>query len=244
MKLNWIEIGNSNSSECIIFLHEGLGCVEMWKDYPSELCNKLGFRGIVYDRSGYGKSLGSLLNRKANYLHEAANELAEFITYLELEKVHLYGHSDGGSIALIYAGQHPSTVKTVITEAAHVINEKETITGVSEVRPLLKEGKMEGLKKYHGQRYSEVFYAWNDIWLDQSFKDWNITSEISAITCPVLAIQGVDDHYGTLNQIELIRKSVKGKVTSLTPNNCGHSPFKEQRDIVMNKVLNFYHEFN
>jgi pimeloyl-ACP methyl ester carboxylesterase len=173
--LNWIEVGNTTSDTTIIFLHEGLGCIEMWRDYPKQLCIDLGVRGIVYDRAGYGKSIGSLLNRTNKYLHEAADELAELITELKIQNPILYGHSDGGSIALIYAANHPDKVKAVITEAAHVFNETGTIKGVREARPWMEEGKMEGLRKYHGDRYQEVFYAWNDIWLDDSFMDWDIT---------------------------------------------------------------------
>lgn len=242
MKLNWIEVGNLDAEECIVFLHEGLGCVEMWKDYPENLCQSLNVRGIVYDRSGYGKSNGSLVNRKSDYLHLAAEELTHFIEFLKLEKVHLYGHSDGGSIALICAGTKPELVKTVVTEAAHVFNEQETIDGVLAARPLLKEGKMDGLKKYHGERYEEVFYAWNDIWLDDSFKNWNIEDITSRITCPGLIIQGLDDQYGTLKQVEAICKTNPQNVRSFTPKNCGHAPFKEKTNEVLKKVTEFYHE--
>ena len=243
MNLNWKIVGNIESNECVIFLHEGLGCVEMWKNYPTVLCSQLNIKGIVYDRSGYGKSPGSLTNRKANYLHEAADELRAFIDHLKLDKVHLYGHSDGGSIALIYAGRFPSKVKTVITEAAHVYNEPETIQGVLATRPLFAEGKMDGLKKYHGDRYEEVFFAWNDIWIDNTFIEWNIEEFTQGIKCPLLAIQGKDDQYGTLKQIESICKTNPIISRSFTPEHCGHAPFKEQTKMVLNEVGQFYHEY-
>jgi pimeloyl-ACP methyl ester carboxylesterase len=237
--LNWIEVGNTTSDTTIIFLHEGLGCIEMWRDYPKQLCIDLGVRGIVYDRAGYGKSTGSLLNRTNLYLHEAADELAKLITALKIQYPILYGHSDGGSIALIYAANHPDKVKAVITEAAHVFNETGTIKGVREARPWMEEGKMEGLRKYHGDRYQEVFYAWNDIWLDDSFMDWDITDLLPSINCPQLIIQGKDDQYGTLLQVETIAKMTTGETSTFTPENCGHAPFKEQREKVMEMSAQF-----
>lgn len=242
MNLNWIEVGNRDSEDCIIFLHEGLGCIEMWKSYPENLCKQLNFRGFIYDRAGYGKSPGSLLDRNADYLHRAAIELSQFIDHLQLDQVHLYGHSDGGSVALIYAGSEPTKVKSLITEAAHIFNEPETIAGVKAARPFLLEGKMDGLKKYHGERYQEVFFAWNDIWLDASFENWNIEEIANNITCPLLVIQGKNDQYGTLAQVKAICKTNPKMARSLIPENCGHAPFKEQTQIVLNEVLNFYNE--
>ena len=243
MALHYIEIGNLTSAETIVFLHEGLGCIELWKDYPQKVCKALNVRGIVYDRSGYGKSPGTLLNRKSDYLHLAAIELNDFISELKLDQIHLYGHSDGGSIALIFAAKHPEKVKTIITEAAHIFNEAETIAGVKMARPLLDLGKMEGLRKYHGDRYEEVFYAWNDIWLNHSFLEWSIEKEIKSINCPALIIQGIDDQYGTLKQVEVIASTIKQNVQTFTPDECGHAPFKEQTEKVLKEVKKFYNEF-
>lgn len=237
-KINWITVGNPNSNSTIIFLHEGLGCIEMWKTYPHDLCSALNVNGIVYDRTGYGKSSGSLLGRTNQYLHEAAEELAAFIAHHQIKSPILYGHSDGGSIALIYAGQHKD-VKAVITEAAHVFNETETIQGVQEARPLLAEGKMDGLRKYHGERYQEVFFAWNDIWLDESFKDWDITEYLPNIEVPLLVIQGQNDQFGTLKQVKTIKELTAGKTATFTPENCGHAPFKEQTELVLETVKKF-----
>lgn len=242
MNLNYQLIGNQAAERTIIFLHEGLGCIEMWKDYPETLCEELNCKGVIYDRSGYGKSPGSLLNRKSNYLHLAAKELHELILHLNIQQPILYGHSDGGSIALIYAAQHPDKIEAIITEAAHVFNEEVTIAGVRAARPLIEIGKMDALQKYHGNRYKEVFYAWNDIWLDESFKKWNISKEIESITCPALIIQGLDDQYGSLNQVQQILTSIGTSSISLTPENCGHAPFKEQRAVVIKNVITFINE--
>lgn len=242
-KINWVTVGDQSSDTTIIFLHEGLGCIKMWKTYPEELCTELGVKGIVYDRAGYGNTPGSLLNRTSNYLHESSEELAAFIELHKIKNPILYGHSDGGSIALIYAGQHKN-VKTIITEAAHVLNEPQTIIGVKEARPLLEKGKMEGLKKYHGNRYKEVFYAWNDIWLAEEFKNWDITELLPNIEVPQLVIQGEDDQYGTLKQIETIARLTSGKTETFAPKNCGHAPFKEQQQLVIKKVIEFIRTYD
>lgn len=240
-KINWVEVGQPEAETTIIFLHEGLGCVEMWRDYPALLCQKLGVSGIVYDRSGYGKSAGSLKNRKADYLHLAAEELHSLIQSIDIKQPILYGHSDGGSIALIYAAIYGQVI-ALITEAAHVFNEPETIAGVKAARPLISEGTMDGLKKYHGERYEEVFYAWNDIWLDDSFKNWDITGLLPKIIAPQLIIQGEDDPYGTFKQVDAISEQTKGETRLFLPKNCGHAPFKEQTEQVLNEVVNFSHD--
>lgn len=237
-KINWVCVGNSEAETTIVFLHEGLGCIKMWRDYPEQLCLALNVKGIIYDRSGYGESEGSLINRTNCYLHEAADELNAFLLYHQIKNPILYGHSDGGSIALIYQAVHQGA-KAIITEAAHVINEDETIQGVEAARPLLQDGKMEGLRKYHGERYKEVFYAWNDIWLDESFKNWDITELLLQIDIPILAIQGKDDQYGTLKQLELISSHCKGITEKFVPNTCGHAPFKEHTELVKRKVIQF-----
>ena len=242
MNLHYIEIGNQSSDQTIIFLHEGLGSVEMWKDYPEKLCNALNLKGIVYDRAGYGKSPGNLKNRKSDYLHIGAAELYSLVVRLRIKSPILYGHSDGGTIALIYAATYPESCKAVITEAAHVFNEAVTIEGVKAARPLIEDGKMDALKKYHGERYKEVFYAWNDIWLDESFKNWNVTPMLANATCPQLIIQGKDDQYGTLKQVETIAEQTTGQTTQFTPDNCGHAPHKERTESVLEEVKKFIHD--
>lgn len=239
--LNHKFVGNENSNHCIIFLHEGLGCIEMWKDYPETLCNQLNMQGLVYDRAGYGKSKGDLTTRTSNYLHEGAEELFELIHNLKLENKHiiLYGHSDGGSIALIFGAKYPKLCQSIITEAAHVFVEQVTLDGIKPAEKAFREGKLNGLKKFHGKTYEAVFYAWVNIWNHSSFLDWNIESELRNITCPQLSIQGINDQYGTLKQIESITHNTKGNTITFTPDNCGHAPFKEKRNEVMEKVIRF-----
>jgi len=239
--LNHKFVGNQNSNQCIIFLHEGLGCIDMWKSYPNELCLHLNMQGLIYDRAGYGKSKGDLRHRTPNYLHAAADELYELIHTLKIQNkdLILYGHSDGGSIALIFAAKHPHLTHSVITEAAHVFVEEITLDGIKPAKKAFKEGKLDGLRKYHGENYKMVFNAWVDIWNHPSFLNWNIETELTNILCPQLIIQGLNDQYGTLKQVESINKNTTGKTTILTPDNCGHAPFKEKTKEVMNEVITF-----
>ncbi|MCH2232583.1 MAG: alpha/beta hydrolase [Crocinitomicaceae bacterium] len=221
-------IGNSKAKNLIVFLHEGLGCIEMWKSFPQMVVDALDCYGLVYDRSGYGNSKGSLIDRDVDYLHQAAEELNNFIHKLNLEEydISLYGHSDGGSIALIYAGNHPEKIKYLITEAAHAFVEQVTLDGVKAAIQPFKDGKLDGLKKFHGDRFEEVFWAWNNIWLDPRFEPWNILEELKRINVPSLIIQGIDDQYGTPKQVKDIVNSIGATATPLLIENTGHSPHK------------------
>ncbi len=239
--LNHNLIGDSCSEDLIVFLHEGLGCVKMWRDYPDKVCQAIGFQGLVYDRAGYGLSAGNLSNRKPDYLHLAVDELYALLVELKLtsKSIILYGHSDGGSIALLFAAKYPNLVKKVITEAAHVFVEDETLAGIKPAVEAFNNGKLEGLKKYHGDRYREVFFAWVDIWNAPNFRNWNIESDIKNINCPQLIIQGEDDQYGTFKQVYAIQKNTNGLTTLFLPKKCGHAPFKEQQLAVLNQVVTF-----
>lgn len=240
MHLNHVFVGPA-STTLIVFLHEGLGSIPQWKSYPVDLCNALNVRGLVYDRTGYGRSSGSLADRKPDYLHQAANELSQIIESIkaDFDQIILYGHSDGGSIALIAAAELKNQITALITEAAHVFVEPETIKGVREARPLFHEGLFDGLKKYHGDRYKEVFFAWNDIWLTPAFTEWDITHLLSKVHCPQLIIQGKDDQYGTLKQVDTIARFTKGKTQTLILDQCGHAPHKEQKSSILTSAVSF-----
>ena len=241
MNIHHVFIGDPKSKNLIIFLHEGLGSIAQWKDYPEKVCKATNAYGLVYDRSGYGKSPGDLTNRQVDYLHLAADELERVIEHLVPKNYNLilYGHSDGGSIALIHAAQYPDRIKALITEAAHVFVEDVTVEGVKIVRPFLEAGKFDGLEKYHGKRFKEVFYAWNDIWLNPDFRDWNITKLLPSIDIPQLIIQGIDDQYGTLDQVKSIENLTKGPSKIFTPKNCGHAPHKEKQNETLIRVGEF-----
>lgn len=243
--LNHQFIGNPASKRLIIFLHEGLGSVAQWRQYPTQVCAENDCYGLVYDRSGYGQSHGSLKDRTTNYLHEAADELAQLVAVIsDRYKIILYGHSDGGSIALIFGARQPELIKAIITEAAHVIVEEETINGVKAAEKPFKEGKFDGLKKYHGSRFAEVFLAWNTIWQTSAFATWSITDLLPKITCPQLIIQGETDQYGTIKQVELIESLTAGTSKRFIPKNCGHAPHKEMEKETLIHIKAFLNELN
>lgn len=221
----------------IIFLHEGLGCTEMWGDFPSILCTELGVKGLSYDRYGYGKSKGKLLNRKSDYLHLATKDLHKIIKSLNGDII-LYGHSDGGSIALLYASIYPNKIKKIITEAAHVFVEEITIKGIKKAELAFKENKLLKLEKYHGEKFQNIFNSWANTWLSSEFKGWDISTNIRQIECPQLIIQGILDQYGSLKQVETIKNLTKGMSFVFTPI-CGHAPFKEVPKDVISSIKSF-----
>ena len=179
-------------------------------------------------------------------MEQGALELENLIDSLvpPIYDMFLYGHSDGGSIALIYAANHPVKVTGIITEAAHVFVEDMTIAGVRAALPFFQQGKFDGLKKYHGDRFQEVFLAWNNIWLDPDFRNWNISPLLPKITCPQLIIQGEDDPYGTLKQVETIANITIGKSIVFTPKNCNHAPHKENEKETLLAVIRFLEQHN
>ncbi|MDG1914939.1 MAG: alpha/beta hydrolase [Crocinitomix sp.] len=246
MTLNHIFIGDPSAKKLIIFLHEGLGSIAQWKNFPKLVCTATNSYGLVYERHGQGISAGSLLNRSTDYLEQGAEELAKVIEKLVPAKYDLilYGHSDGGSIALTYAANHPTKLIGIITEAAHVFVEDITVEGVKAALPYFHKGKFDGLKKYHGESYKEVFMAWNNIWLNPAFKSWNICDLLKQISCGQLIIQGQDDQYGSLKQVETIAELTCGKSTIFTPKNCNHAPHKENEKEILSKVTLFLTAFN
>jgi pimeloyl-ACP methyl ester carboxylesterase len=238
-----IRVDHPRSEKTIlVFLHEALGSIGQWRNFPTLLCQELKLNGLVYEREGHGKSSAFQHPRTANYLHEyALNELPLVIENLigVDQQVILIGHSDGGSIALLYAAQFPKKVAATITMAAHVINEPETITGIQPAIEAYNLGKLEGLKKFHGDKTEDLFFAWANIWKSADFKDWNICQDISEIKAPLLALQGSRDQYGTIKQLLLIEESVNGIVETQFLDACGHHPHLEKMELVIGEVKRF-----
>ena len=228
----------------LIFLHEGLGCTAMWKTFPKLLCEATGCPGLIYDRLGYGKSSVLSQQRTVHYMHDyALQELP-----LLLEKVIpntsfiLVGHSDGGSISLIYAAEQPEFLKGVITEAAHVFVEQETIKGIEKADEAWEQGKLGGLAKYHGEKTESSFKAWSDTWLSSWFKYWNIEYLLPSIEVPLLVMQGYDDQYGTEDQVDSICSKSAGDATPAMLKDCAHTPHLEAGDKVLEKMAAFVKE--
>lgn len=224
----------------LVFLHEGLGCGAMWKDFPQRLCAATGCPGLVYDREGYGQSSPFAAPRSIHYLHQyALVELPALMQRVAPGRAHIViGHSDGGSIALIYAAGQPPGLRAAVTAAAHVFVEDITLDGIREAVGAHAAGKLRGLARYHGENAGQVFSAWADTWLAPPFRHWNIEYLLPAIACPLLAVQGSGDQYGSAAQLDAIEKAVPGARQLLLPD-CGHSPHLEQPEAFVQAIAAF-----
>jgi pimeloyl-ACP methyl ester carboxylesterase len=215
----------------LVFLHEGLGSVAMWRDWPAQVCAATGLAGLVYSRRGYGRS-GPVPDVRGSgrlapdYMHrEALEVLPALLELLEIERPVLLGHSDGGSIALLHAAH--LRVRACIVMAPHVMVEDVSVQSITAARDAyLSGGLRERLARYHAD-VDCAFWQWNDIWLSDAFRGFDIRAECRRITAPVLAIQGAGDPYGTLEQIRQIEPTL-GLVRQEVLADCGHSPHRDQ----------------
>ncbi|MEO8938241.1 MAG: alpha/beta hydrolase [Burkholderiaceae bacterium] len=226
----------------MVFLHEGLGSVAMWKDFPERLCAESSFRGLVYSRPGYGNSTPRAPDAKwvPDFMHRQAQRvLPALLAALDIvDPPWLFGHSDGGSIALIHAASFPTQVAGVVVMAPHLDVEQLGIDSIAVAREAYLHGTLrERLARHHAD-VDSAFWGWNDIWLAPAFRDWNIRELLSRITCPVLAIQGVDDEYGTMAHIDGIADVVPGTVL-VKLDECGHSPHRDQTAAVIAATVHF-----
>jgi len=231
-----------NLDPTIVFLHEGLGSVATWKDFPERIADESGLGVLVYSRPGYGKSDSVSLPRPASFMHdEALIVLPAILDAFNIQNYILFGHSDGASIALIYAGSDRAKgLKGVVSEAAHVFVEDLTIKGIVDARDAYENGSLKSqLERYYGANVESTFRGWNDVWLRPEFLAWNIESFLPHIQVPVLVIQGENDEYGTLDQVEAIRKGCRGRVETLVLPACGHDPHREQPDLVTQATNSF-----
>lgn len=238
IEYEWVGQG----ARTIVFLHEGLGSRAMWRDFPAKLSAALGMRGLVYSRPGYGKSTPRDADERwePDFMHRQAHEvLPQLLDAVGVNQpVWLYGHSDGGSIALLFAARFPVRTAGVIVAAPHIFVEDLSVASIEATRlAYLETDLREKLARYHDD-VDSAFWGWNDIWLNPPFRGWNIEAEIAAITAPVLAVQGLDDEYGTMAQIHGIAKAVKhAKVRELAK--CGHSPHRDQPEAVIRAAVEF-----
>ncbi|RZS93669.1 alpha/beta fold hydrolase [Aquimarina brevivitae] len=225
----------------ILFLHDSLGCTALWRDFPKQIAETTGLSCISFDRQGYGKSSPfRIKKRKITYLEEEAHTLLKIIQGLHLDSVILFGHSDGGSIALLTAALFPEQVKAVITEGAHVFVEEITLQGIRDAVDLYQTTDLkQRLTKYHGEKTEKVFKLWTETWLDPSFSNWNIEKYLNAILCPSLIIQGKQDEYGSLAQVDSITTQTSGESQSLIIPDVGHTPHKEDRKTVIAETISF-----
>lgn len=234
-------IQNYKNRPTIVFLHDSLGCVELWREFPSKLCADTQCNLLVYDRLGYGRSDPMpAVERTNRYMEDEADTLINLLAALRIEYPVLFGHSDGASIALIAAGKYPSSVKAVIAEAGHVFVEQITLEGIeAAVTQYNTTDLQQRLEKYHGNKTDTVFKAWTQTWLRKSFSSWNIEHFLTSIECPVLIIQGEQDEYGSIKQVEAIAERVKGEVEVCMIPETGHTPHKEKQLEVLERSLQF-----
>jgi len=219
----------------IVFLHEGLGCVGMWRDFPDRLASATGCGALLYSRLGYGASDPVRGPRLVAFMHdEALDVLPAVIERFELQEVVLFGHSDGASIAVIYAGARLAPVRALILEAPHVFVETICTEKIARIAEEYETTRLrERLTRYHGDNTDSMFRTWTDVWLRPEFQRWNIQECLPAIQSPVLVVQGEDDEYGTLAQVDAVLTGVKGPADSLVLPRCGHSPHAAHADEVL-----------
>jgi pimeloyl-ACP methyl ester carboxylesterase len=223
----------------LVLLHEGLGSVAMWRDFPSRVAHATGCNALVYSRYGYGNSDSLREPRGVRYMHDEARQaLPELLKRLGIEAPILLGHSDGGSIALIHAGARLCPVTAVVTLAAHVMVEDISVASIAAARTEYETTDLRGrLARYHAD-VDSAFWGWNRIWLHPDFRAWNIEEYLPRIACPVLAIQGEDDEYGTMEQMKRIGAQVRD-VALLELEDCRHSPHRDQPQAVLEAVARF-----
>ena len=233
----WVGKGNAQ----LVFLHEGLGSIRQWRDFPAQVAAAAGCRALVYDRYGYGQSdVLAEPRRTVRFMHdEALIALPEILASLRIENPVLVGHSDGASIALIHAGAGHA-VRGVVAMAPHVFIEPICLSSIAKATQTFESTDLaQKLGRYHRDA-RKTFYGWADVWLDPDFKGWDIRADyLPGVRCPVLAIQGHDDEYGTMAQLDEIAARVAGPCTLLKLDHCGHSPFRDRAAEVTSNVSSF-----
>jgi pimeloyl-ACP methyl ester carboxylesterase len=239
-RLELLRIASERPGPLVVFLHEGLGSVAGWRDFPRTVCDRVGAPGLVYSRRGYGRSTMLDAPRAVDYLHREAWEvLPALLAALDVEQPLLVGHSDGGSIALLYAARH--SPRAIAVMAPHVFVEDMTIEGIRAARDSWQSGKLrDPLARLH-EDPDGAFFGWNDGWLAPDFRSWNIEAELPRIRCPVLAIQGHGDSYATMEQLDRIERGTRD-CRLLKLERCGHSPQRDRPAAVLDAIAELYRE--
>lgn len=233
-------VGEASGKPPLVFLHEGLGSIRQWRDFPARAAAATGRRALVYDRYGYGQSeVLREARRKVSFMHdEALLALPALLKELKIDNPVLIGHSDGASIALIHAAAHP--VSAVVAMAPHVFVEPSGLVSIRNAVSAFETTDLaQKLSRYHKDA-RKTFYGWADVWLDPEFEKWDIRADcLPQVACPVLAIQGFDDEYGSMAQLDEIQKRVRGACTLVKLPACGHAPFKDQPEKTLQAIRNF-----
>jgi pimeloyl-ACP methyl ester carboxylesterase len=242
MRLEYRMIGpRPDAAPTIVMLHEGLGCVGLWGDFPDRLAAATGAGVFVYSRAGYGKSSPVALPRPLSFMHEEANEvLPPLLDAIGFRRGLLLGHSDGASIAAIYAGSvQDHRVRGLILIAPHFFTEDSGLVEIARAKEVYETTDLRGkLARWHGD-VDNAFRGWNDAWLDPDFRKWDITTELAYIRVPVLIVQGADDQYGTVKQIEAAERECYCPVEVALLPGVRHSPHREAPDMLLKTASEF-----
>ena len=224
----------------IVFLHEGLGSITQWRNFPAEICSRTGFGGLVYNRQGHGRSSPLVTSRSVDFMHEEALDvLPRLLEAFEITQPILVGHSDGASIALIYAGSGGEAASLVL-EAPHVFVEDVTVTRITALRDAYRTSDLRTkLARYHGENTDMLFDTWTDVWLRAEFRPWNIEPYVDGVRCPTLVLQGRQDDYGTDRQMNAITSRLRGRWDARLLDRCGHAPHLDQQTVVSDMVTQF-----
>ncbi|MFZ6012590.1 MAG: alpha/beta fold hydrolase [Bacteroidota bacterium] len=225
----------------LVFLHDSLGCIELWRDFPKKLGELAQCNILIYDRQGYGKSSPfSNPVRDNSYMEGEADILPEILAKCSIDQAILFGHSDGGSIALIAAAKYPQGVLAIVTEGAHIFVEEVTVKGIKAAITAYHTTDLKTkLTKYHGDKTEAMFRAWANTWTTEEFSAWNIEHFLPSITCSSLIVQGENDEYGTLKQVDGIVNQVSGAVHKFILPNVSHSPHKEAPEKILRRSAEF-----
>jgi pimeloyl-ACP methyl ester carboxylesterase len=242
VEIEYVRFAGRSDAPTLVFLHEGLGSVDAWRDFPERLCAQTGCPGLVYSR--YGNGFSSVLRgaRAISYMHdEALQTLPALLDQLSIDSTILVGHSDGASIAILYGAEYPAKVRAIVLEAPHVFVEELSVRSIAAIRGDFENGDLPArLARYHADA-AKTFYGWNDIWLSPEFRAWNIEPAVDRLAAPVLVVQGRDDRYGTVAQVQSIVDR-HADTDSLLLSACGHAPHRERGALVTGVVARWVAE--
>lgn len=232
---------STDRAPTLVFLHEGLGSVSMWRDFPQKLVESTDFGGLVYSRAGYGNSDESDSPRDVRFMHqEALAVLPELLRVMKIKEAILLGHSDGASISLIYAGSKGSVpILALVLEAPHVFVEEITVNSIAAAHQQFLHGNLRQRLQKHHANVEHTFLEWSLVWLQKEFRSWNIEAFLPGVPAPVLVIQGEKDQFGTLRQVKAIKRGCRGPVQILILPDCGHSPHREKPEQTLEGITYF-----
>jgi pimeloyl-ACP methyl ester carboxylesterase len=231
--------GQRSAALPIVLLHEGLGSVSMWRRFPAVLADATRRRVMAYSRFGHGKSDLPSVPHGVQFMHDEARLLPAVLDAAGIQQAHLVGHSDGGSIALIFAAEHPRRVASLLLEAPHVLVEDLSVASIEQRTVDYRQTNLRERLARHHRHVDIAFHGWSDVWRDAAFRQWNLEGLLPSISCPVLLIQGEQDDYGTVRQLDAIAQQVRGPVEQLVLPDCGHSPHRDQCDQVLSAMTRF-----